>query len=70
MVAVAGKGVGGPRTSGERGPEKAPSGFGGRLLRAIRKFLKRERYEPARHYMRGPGPASSQRANKTPRDDK
>jgi hypothetical protein len=70
MVAVADKGVGAPRKSGQRGPEKAPSGFGGRLLRAIRNFLKRERYEPARHYMRGPGPASSRLSNRTERDDK
>ena len=70
MVAVANKGVGAPRSSGERGPEKTPPGFGGRLLKAIRDFIKRDRYEPARHYMRGPGPASSQRSDRTEGDDK
>jgi hypothetical protein len=67
MVAITNKGVGAPAGNGKRGPEKAPSRFGRRLLKAIRNFFKRERYEPARHYMRGPGPASSRR---TERDDK
>lgn len=68
MVAITNKGVGAPAGNGKRGPEKAPSGFGSRLLRAIRNFFKRERYEPARHYMRGPGPASSRRSKRTERD--
>jgi hypothetical protein len=42
--------------------------FVSKILKTIRDFLKRKRYEPARHYMRGPGPASLQRA-KRPRDD-
>ena len=69
MVAVVNKGVGSPRSSGERGPEKAP-GFAGRLLKAFRDFFRRDRYDPARHYMRGPGPASSQRSGRNEGDQK
>jgi len=58
MAAIVSKGVGGPQT-GQRGPERAPGRFWSRLLRAISGFFKRRHYEPARHYMRGPGPASS-----------
>jgi hypothetical protein len=68
MVAVVNKGVGATRT-GERGPEKAPRTLWSRLLKAIHELAKRDRYEPARHYMRGPGPASSQRLNKIESDD-
>jgi len=70
MVAVVDQGVGPPLNSGERGPEKASLGFGGRLVKAIRDLIKRDRYEPARHYMRGPGPASSQRSDRDEGDKK
>jgi hypothetical protein len=69
MVAAVSKGVG-PQTSGKRGPEQAPGSFWSRLLRAIHGLIKWDRYEPARHYMRGPGPASSQRSNRAEDGDK
>ena len=69
MVAIVNKGGGAPQTSGQRGSNNAPRSFWGRLLNAIHGFIKRERYEPAKHYMRGPGPASSQRSNRTDGDD-
>ena len=62
MVAIVNREGGAPQTSGERGSNKASPGFWGRLLKAIHGFIKRDRYEPAKHYMRGPGPASSQRS--------
>jgi hypothetical protein len=65
MVAIVNRGGGGPQTSGERGSNKAPRSFWGRLLKAIHDYVKRERYEPARYYMRGPGPASSKRSRRT-----
>jgi hypothetical protein len=63
MAAIVSKGVGDPKT-GQRGPERAPGRFWSRLVRAISGLLKRQRYEPARHYMRGPGPASSRSKQK------
>lgn len=69
MVAVAKRGVGTPQTGGEHRPEKVPSGFLGRLFKAIHDFIRRDHYEPAKHYMRGPGPASSQRTNRSEGDD-
>jgi hypothetical protein len=68
MVAVANKGLGAPQT-GERGPKKAPRRFWRALLKAIHDLIRRERYEPAKHYMRGPGPASSLRAGRTKAGD-
>jgi hypothetical protein len=65
MVAIVNKGGGAAQTGGARGSNQAPRSFWDRLLKAIHGFIKRERYEPARHYMRGPGPASSQRSNRT-----
>jgi hypothetical protein len=56
------------RADTANGQRHRPHRLGSRILKAIRDFLKRERYEPARHYMRGPGPASLQRA-KQPRND-
>jgi hypothetical protein len=61
MVAEMNKGVGTPQ-SGTR-EKTPPRGFWSRLIRKIRHAIKRDRYEPARHYMRGPGPASSQRSS-------
>jgi hypothetical protein len=63
MVAMTSKGGGAPQASGERG-SKTPLSFLGRLLKAVHDFIKRERYEPAKYYMRGPGPASSQRSRR------
>jgi hypothetical protein len=63
MVAMISKG-GAPQASGERGSNKTPLSFWGRLLKAVHDFIKRDRYEPAKHYMRGPGPASSQRSRR------
>jgi hypothetical protein len=68
MVAIVNKGGGAPQTSGQRGSNQAPRSFWARLLKAIHSFIKRERYEPARYYMRGPGPASSQRSNRVKGD--
>jgi hypothetical protein len=70
MVAVVSKGVNTPQSSGERGPGQAPRRFWSRLLKAIHGMIKWDRYEPARHYMRGPGPASSQRSARIEGDDK
>ena len=67
MVAIVNKGGGAPQTSG-RGSNQAPRRFWGRLFKTLHDFIKRERYEPARHYMRGPGPKSSQRSNRIDRD--
>jgi hypothetical protein len=61
MVAMTSKGGGAPQTSGKRGSNKTPLSFLGRLLKAVHDFIRRERYEPAKYYMRGPGPASSRR---------
>jgi hypothetical protein len=69
MVAIANREGGSPPTSGGRGPEMAPRGFWDRLRKAIHGLVKRDRYEPARHYMRGPGPASSRRSNGTEGND-
>jgi hypothetical protein len=69
MVAVVSKGAGPPQASGERGPERAPRRIWSRLLKAIHGLIKWDRYEPARHYMRGPGPASSQRSARIVGDD-
>jgi hypothetical protein len=68
MVAIVNKGGGAPPRRGEHGSNRAPRNFFGRLLKALHDFIKRERYEPARHYMRGPGPASSQRSNRVEGD--
>ena len=63
MAAIVTKGVEGPKT-GQRGYERAPGRFRSRLVRAITRLLKHPRYEPARHYMLGPGPASSRSKQK------
>jgi hypothetical protein len=65
MAAAVSKGINTPQGSGKRGPEPAPRRFWSGLLKAIHDLIKWERYEPARHYMRGPGPASSQRSTRT-----
>jgi hypothetical protein len=65
MAAGVSKSISTPQTRGGRGPERAPRKFWSRLLKAIHELVKWDRYEPARHYMRGPGPASSQRSNRT-----
>ena len=70
MAAVVSKGVSTPPGSGKRGPEPAPWRFWSGLLKVIHDLIKWDRYEPARHYMRGPGPASSQRSNRTKDGDK
>lgn len=64
MVVMVSKGGDAPETSGKRGSNKTPLSFWGRLLKAVHDFIKRERYEPAKYYMRGPGPASSQRSRR------
>jgi hypothetical protein len=64
MVAVTDKTIRTSQTSGPRGPGKAPRSLWSRLLRPFRGLIGRDRYEPAKHYMRGPGPASLRRANK------
>jgi hypothetical protein len=69
MVAIVSEGVGTPQANGKRGPEQAPRNFWSRLLKAIHDLIKWDRYEPARHYMRGPGPASSQRSNRIEGND-
>jgi hypothetical protein len=61
MVAAMSRGVKIPQSSGGHGPEPAPRRFWSRLFKAIHDLVKWDRYEPARYYMRGPGPASSQR---------
>jgi hypothetical protein len=63
MVAIVNKSGGARPSRGERGSNRTRGDFFGRLLKALQNFIKRERYEPAKHYMRGPGPASSQRSN-------
>ena len=68
MVAAVRKGVSTPQ--GSRGPEPAPRRSWSELLKAIHGFVRWDRYEPARHYMRGPGPASSQRSDRNEGDTK
>jgi hypothetical protein len=68
MVAVADKGIG-TQTGDERGPEKSPTRFWSRLLRTFHGLIKRDRYDPAKHYMRGPGPASLRREDRVVNND-
>jgi hypothetical protein len=63
MVAVTDKTIGTSQGGGQRGPGKASRSLWSRLLRPFRGLIGRDRYEPAKYYMRGPGPASLRRAN-------
>jgi hypothetical protein len=69
MVAMVNKGGGAPQTSGQRGSNKAPRSFWGRLRKAIHDHVKWDRYEPEKYYMRGPGPASSRRMSRIQGND-
>jgi hypothetical protein len=69
MVAVTEKGIRTPQAGGQREPGKAPRRLWRRLLKTFRGLLTRDRYDPSKHYMRGPGPASLRRAGRITNSD-
>jgi hypothetical protein len=69
MVAIANKPIETPQSSGPRGPKSVRNSVWRGLLKVWHGLVRRDRYEPAKHYMRGPGPASQRRANKAGDDE-
>ena len=63
MVAIANKPIESPQASGPRGPKSARKSIWRGLMKFWHGLIGRDRYEPAKYYMRGPGPASQRRAN-------